>query len=69
MIKRNNIKWVYDCLYYDIKCPKCGRKIHVCEEQQEPGFREKSYLYCPYEDCEWVDDKGTMIVDHICKKE
>ena len=31
-----------------IKCPDCGKRFRVWEEEQVPGFREKDYLYCPY---------------------
>lgn len=58
----------YNASRYDIECPKCGRKIHVYEEYQVPGLRDESFLYCPYEDCNWEDYCGSMTFEYNCYK-
>lgn len=67
MSEKVKIKWYDDnsCCYV-MTCPKCGRKIEVYEEDQVPGFRDKSYLYCPYSNCDWKSEYWSMQVDHIC---
>lgn len=58
----------YNANRYNIECPKCGRKIQVYEEYQVAGLRDISYLYCPYEDCDWEDYCGSMEVEYNCYK-
>lgn len=33
---------------YVQKCPKCGKKFKVYEEEQVPGFRFPDPMICPY---------------------
>ena len=56
----------YNASRYEIECPKCGRKIRVYEEYQVSGCRDESFLYCPYEDCNWEDYCGSMTVEYNC---
>lgn len=39
-------------------CPKCGKKFSYCEEKQEPGFRQKDELHCP-----WCGDEIAYSMD------
>lgn len=37
-----------DTSRYTMDCPECHKKMEVVETDQTPGFRDTSYLYCPW---------------------
>lgn len=51
-----------------MKCPKCNRKIIITYEPQVVGCRSRDYIYCPYPDCDWVDDDYSLEVEYHCMK-
>lgn len=37
-----------DYIEHNVVCNICGKKFRFITEEQEPGFRMKDELYCPY---------------------
>ena len=37
-----------DYIEHNVVCNICGKRFRFITEEQEPGFRMKDELYCPY---------------------
>ena len=43
-----NDRYPEDYIEHNVVCNICGKRFRFITEEQEPGFRMKDELYCPY---------------------